>query len=244
MRKNLIMASLLSFGLLTACNSSNSGEGTAQDSTATASSETLAGDGEWTVLFDAAGLDNWHDYNSDSMSWIVEDGTLTTPGGKGDIVTKDVYDNFHLQFDWKISGAGNSGVLYLVQEGDYERTYYTGPEYQLIDAEGYNKANATPLEDGQVTGANYALNPPSSIPVKPVGEWNHSEIKVDNGHVEHWLNGEKVVEYDLWTDQWKEQVRKTKFSEHPDYGMAQEGHIALQDHGDRVWFKDIRIRQL
>lgn len=199
---------------------------------------------EWVTLFDGSGLDHWRNFKGSEISWQVEDGTLTTPGGKGDIVSKDTYSNFELEFDWKISEGGNSGVMYLVQEGDQEATFHTGPEYQIIDAEGYAKKSGSQLDDTQITGANYGLHTPASKPAKPVGEWNKGKIVVNDRHVEHWLNGEKVVEYDLGTDEWKKQVSQTKFQEWPDYGMAKEGHIALQDHGDQVWFKDIRIREL
>lgn len=200
--------------------------------------------GEWIVLFDGSGLDHWRNFKGNETSWQVEDGALTTPGGKGDIVSKDIYGNFELQFDWKLSEGGNSGVMYLVQEGDHKATFYTGPEYQIIDAEGYAKKSNSQLDDTQITGANYALQAPTSKPAKPAGEWNKGKIVVNNGHVEHWVNDEKVVEYDLWTDEWKKKVSQTKFKEWPEYGMAKEGHIALQDHGDRVWFKNIKIKEL
>lgn len=229
----------------TACNSNPSTNQEAEDvDVKTVGGEADPDTRDWEVLFDGSGLDQWRNFRKNDIHWKMEDGTLTTSGGNGDIVTKDTYGNFEMEFDWKISEGGNSGVMYLVKEGDHEETYHTGPEYQIIDEEGFGKKSNTQLEDNQTTGANYALDAPTKKAAKPVGEWNHGKIIVKDGHVEHWLNGEKVLDYTLWTDQWKEKVSKTKFSEWPDYGMAKEGHIALQDHGDRVWFKNIRIKRL
>ena len=200
---------------------------------------------EWEVLFDGQNLDHWHDYRGEGISWKIEDGTLTTDGGKGDIITDDTYRNFELEFAWKVAEAGNSGVIYLVQEDDqYEHTFETGPEYQIIDADNFTKKNDYPLEASQKTGANYALHAAEGAEMKPIGEFNQGKIVVNDGHVEHWLNGKKVVNYNLWTDEWKNQVAQTKFAEMPGYGQAKEGHIALQDHGDRVWFRNVRIRRL
>ena len=200
---------------------------------------------DWEVLFDGKNLDHWHDYRGEGTSWKIEDGTLTTDGGEGDIVTDDTYRNFELEFEWKVAEAGNSGVIYLVQEDDqYEHSFETGPEYQIIDADNFTEKNDYPLEASQKTGANYGLNAAEGAVMKPINEFNQGKIVVNDGHVEHWLNGKKVVEYDLWTDAWKEQVAQTKFVDMPGYGKAKEGHIALQDHGDRVWFRNVRIRRL
>ena len=210
-----------------------------------AASQTDADEEPWIVLFDGENLDAWQDFNGEDISWRIEDGVLTTDGGVGDIVTKETFGDFELEFDWKISEAGNSGVLYLVQEGDeYEHAHQTGPEYQIIDADNFTKKNDYPLEENQKTAANYALHTAEGAEMNPLDEYNQGKIIVNDGHVEHWLNGKKVVEYDLWTDEWKQQVAATKFKDMPGYGASKEGHIALQDHQDRVWFRNVRVRKL
>jgi hypothetical protein len=118
--------------------------------------------------------------------------------------------------------------------------FETGPEYQLIDDAGWPE----PLEEWQKTGANYAMHNAEQKTLHPVGQWNTSRILVKNGHVEHWLNGKKVVEYQLWTDEWREKVKTGKWKDYPGYGSARQGHIALQDHGSPVWFRNIMIREL
>ena len=200
---------------------------------------------DWQMLFDGSNTDAWRNYKSQDFKWMVEDGLLTTDGSQGDIITKDTYENFELEFVWKIERGGNSGVIYLVQENEqYGSTYETGPEYQLIDNDNYEEVHDYKLEPSQVTAANYALHVPTSYQLNPAGEFNTSRILVNDGHVEHWINGSKAVEYDLWTPEWESAVAQTKFKEMPDYGKAHSGHIALQGHGDVVWFKNIRIREL
>lgn len=200
---------------------------------------------EWIMLFDGSDVSHWKNYKEDGFNWQVVNGELTTDGSGGDIITKDTYENYILEFDWKIERGGNSGVIYnVVEDNKYESTHETGPEYQLIDAENYKEVHDYELEDNQVTAANYALHVPASQPVKPAGEYNHSKIVVNQGKVEHWLNGEKVIEYELWTPEWEEMVAQTKFKDMPDYGKAKSGHIALQGHGDQVWFKEIKIKEL
>ncbi|WKN30986.1 DUF1080 domain-containing protein [Porifericola rhodea] len=200
---------------------------------------------EWTMLFDGNDASQWRNFKSQDLNWSVENGNLTTSGGKGDIITKEKYENFILEFEWKIERAGNSGVMYNVVEAEkYNSPYETGPEYQLIDAVNFKEVHGHELEDAQVTAANYALHIPKSTNVKLAGEYNLSKIVVNQGKVEHWINEEKAVEYELWSDQWKEEVANTKFKAMPDYGKAKSGHIALQDHGDAVWFREIKIKEL
>ncbi|MEM7658726.1 MAG: DUF1080 domain-containing protein, partial [Bacteroidota bacterium] len=147
--------------------------------------------------------------------------------------------SFELKLEWKVSPKGNSGIMYLVVEDEqYSSPYLTGPEYQLIDDEGY----PAELEPGQTTGANYALNPPTVDATKPAGEWNTARIKLDNGQVEHWLNGQLVAQYEIWTPEWEAAVAQTKFKDIPSYGQAREGHLALQDHSDPVSFRNIKVR--
>nr|WKN35042.1 DUF1080 domain-containing protein [Tunicatimonas sp. TK19036] len=228
--------------LFTACSSPENESAAAEsDSTAMTSTE----EGGWITLFDGSSLDQWRNYKSDSANWSIEGDALTSPGGQGDLITKEQFGDFELEFDWRIAEGSNSGVIYLSQEGDqYNSTYETGPEYQLIDDENYGTVHNMELEKSQLSGANYALDEPQNSQLKPIGEYNQGKIIVNDGHVEHWLNGQKVVEYELWTDEWNNKVAETKFKDMPDYAKSKEGHIALQDHGDPVWFKNVRIRPL
>ena len=198
----------------------------------------------WTLMFDGQTLDGWRNFKADTITgWIVEDGTLKALGlgsdMKGYIVSENQYGNFELVLDWKIAPEANSGILYLVLEDTFKTPYETGPEYQLIDDAGF----PAPLEEWQKTGANYGMHVAENKVLKPAGEWNTTKILVNNGHVEHWLNGIKVVEYELWTDEWKALVASGKWKDYPGYGSARKGHIALQDHGSIVWFRNIKIRE-
>ena len=203
----------------------------------------------WELLFDGKTLNGWRDYNGTGITapWVVEDGTLAALGqgddGNGYIVTEKQYENFELVFDWKIAEGGNSGILYhVVERPQYSVPYVTGPEFQIIDNVGFPGE----LEDWQMACADYAMYvaDASKTNLKPVGEWNISKIVFDNGHVEHWLNGEKVVEFEAWTDDWFERKNSGKWESAPEYGLARKGHFSLQDHGDRAWYRNIKIREL
>jgi len=241
---NILILLSISSWLAISCSSTPENTTTGEVSPPTES--TVSSDeGDWVILFDGSNMDAWRNFKSDTSAWRIEDKALNTIGGSGDLITKETFSNFELEFDWRISEGSNSGVIYLSQESDkYNSTYETGPEYQLIDDESYGTIHNITLEKSQMSGANYALDDPQNVQLNPFGDYNQGKIIVDNGHVEHWLNGQKVVEYDLWTDEWNARVAETKFKDMPDYGQSKEGHIALQDHGDPVWFKNIRIRQL
>jgi hypothetical protein len=155
------------------------------------------------------------------------------------MITNDQFENFDLSIDWKISPKGNSGIMYMVTE-EYPTAYLSGPEYQVIDDDNFPEK----LEDWQKTGANYAMDPAPTAEPNPVGQWNHTRILVNKGHVEHWLNGKKVVDYDLWTDEWKNKKMNGKWKDAAGYGLSKKGHIALQDHGSEAWFKNIKIKEL
>ncbi len=197
------------------------------------------------LLFDGASVNGWKTYQNEPGSWSVANGTVYCHKDSGDhysdLLTVADYENFELHIDWKMEPNANSGILYMVTE-QYEHSYLSGPEYQLLDNEGYKGQ----IQEYQKTGANYAMEPPMTDAANPIGEWNTTVIKVNKGHVEHWLNGKKVVEYDLWTDKWKAEKEHGKWKDAPGYGMAKAGHIALQDyHGNgQVWFKNIKLRQL
>jgi hypothetical protein len=158
---------------------------------------------------------------------------------RADMITTDQYENFDLSVDWIISPKGNSGIIYLASE-EFPAAYLSGPEYQVIDDQNFPEK----LEDWQKTGANYAMNPAPEAAPNPVGEWNTSRIVVNKGHVEHWLNGKKVVEYDFASDDWKKRKREGKWKDATGYGLTKKGHIALQDHGSEAWFKNIKIKEL
>lgn len=201
----------------------------------------------WELLFDGTSLDKWRAFRGEDVppGWVVQDGTIFFDGkdageGYGDLTTREQFADFELKLEWKISPGGNSGILYRVSE-DQEQEFHSGPEMQILDdkAERYAELDAT-----HKSGANYALDPPAVDNVKPVGEWNSVHLVVDGAHVEHWQNGDKVVEYELWTPEWKEAVANSKFDQWPSYGMNKKGHIVLQDHGAGVWFKNIKIRRL
>jgi hypothetical protein len=202
----------------------------------------------WELLFDGTSLDQWRLYNSEGTgSWGIEDGCLAADGTGSDstgyIVTRKEYANFDLVFDWKIAPEGNSGVIYHVVESDrFHSPYITGPEYQLIDDINWPGE----LEEWQKTGADYAmyLPDPEKKKLNPAGEWNNSRILFDNGHVEYWLNGEKIVEFEAWTPEWFALKNSGKWAGAPEYGLAATGVISLQDHGSKVWFKNMKIREL
>lgn len=199
----------------------------------------------WELLFDGNTMEKWKTFNGGEVTgWIIADGELHNSGvgsdHGGDIITKKEYENFELSLEWKIAPESNSGVFIHVQEGMTDAIYESGPEYQLMDDKGW----PTELEDSQYSGANYGMNAPENANVKPLDKWNTTRIVVKNPHVEHWLNGKKVVEYDLWSDDWKERKAAGKWAETPHYGEAKSGHIGLQDHGGLTMFRNIKIRSL
>nr|WKN39117.1 DUF1080 domain-containing protein [Tunicatimonas sp. TK19036] len=238
MNKHLFLAlSGLTFSAFVACSSgeTSSETATAADSTSETSSS------EWE---DLTSLDKWRNYKADTISgsWQLEDGVLALNGkGGGDIITKEEYDNFELELDWKISEGGNSGLFFNVIEADsIGPAYHTGPEYQFIDDERHADAKNRKHRSGD----NYDVQQATTETVKPAGEWNTTRLIVNGDHVEHYLNGEKIVEYDLGSPAWQDSVANSKFAEISTYGTAEKGHIALQDHGDPVWFRNIRIREM
>jgi len=203
----------------------------------------------WELMFDGKTLEGWRDYGRTEVNgpWVVEKGTLSALGQGDDltgyIVTDKQYENFEIVFDWKISPGGNSGVFYhVVERPEYSVPYATGPEYQVVDCAGF----PVPLEDWQRVGADYAMYVADPAKTKPVavGKWNTSKIVFDNGHVEHWLNGEKIVEFQAWSEDWFERKNSGKWDDFPEYGLARKGHFSLQDHGDRVWYRNMKIREL
>lgn len=198
----------------------------------------------WRLLFDGKTTAGWRNYRADSIrsGWQAVDGALTRVARGGDIITMDKFGDFELTLEWKLSPegpAGNSGIFYRAVE-DSSAIYWNAPEMQILDDERHRDGR-TPLTS---TGANYALDGVEHGVARPVGEWNTVRLVVKGNHVEHWLNGKKVVEYELASDEWKAKVAKSKFAPHTQYGKAREGHIGLQEHGSFVAFRNIKIRPL
>ena len=195
----------------------------------------------WRLLFDGQTTAGWHPYRGKGRvtGWQVINGELTLIVAGGDIVTDEQFADFELTLDWKIAPKGNSGVFFRATE-DQEAIYQTAPEMQILDNAGH--------PDGQVAltsaGANYALHAPIRDVAKPAGEWNSARLLVRGNHVEHWLNGFKIVEYELGSPEWHTLVEGSKFKEWPTYGKAKRGHIGLQDHGDQVSFRNVKIRPM
>ena len=173
------------------------------------------------------------------IDWVLNNSGLGSDHC-GEIITLNQFQNFELYLEWKVSPESNSGIFYHVQEGLTNAIYESGPEYQLIDDNGWPDN----LEAWQRSGANYGMNAPKNAKVKPIEEWNTTRIIVNGPHVEHWLNGTKVVEYELWSDQWLQNKAAGKWADAPNYGMAKSGHIGLQDHGGLTIFRNIKIREL
>lgn len=196
----------------------------------------------WTLLFDGRTTDGWRGFRQKTMpaGWTVSDGTLRKSGSVGDIVTTRQFHDFELSVDWKIGTAGNSGIFYRGTE-EYDHIYWSAPEFQLLD-----DANA-PDGKSRLTsaGSDYALYPSPAGIVKPAGEWNTTRIVVRGAHVEHWLNSTKLLEYELWSTDWKARVAQSKFHAYAHYGLARTGHIGVQgDHPGTLELKNIKIRVL
>jgi hypothetical protein len=198
-------------------------------------------DAGWRPLLVGESADAWRGYKSDRLpaGWQVVDGALTRVAKAGDIVTREQFRDFELALEWKVAPGGNSGVFYRVREApELKWVWQSGPEAQVLDDAGH-RDGARPETSA---GACYGLYPAPGGVVRPAGEWNGMRIVVRGNHVEHWLNGRRVVGYELGSAEWEERVRRSKFADLPAYGRAPRGHIALQDHGDWVAYRNIRIR--
>lgn len=196
----------------------------------------------WTPLFDGKTLEGWRSFKTEAppSGWTVKDGILARTGKGGDLMTVKEYGSFELELDYRIAVGGNSGIMYrVVTQG--AAPYWSGPEYQILDNERHPDAKNGP---DRLSGSNYDLIPPSAAVSKPAGEWNTAKIVIRGNRVEHWLNGTKVVDYELGSPEWTTMVADSKFKVWPMYGKAARGHIVLQDHGDLVEFRNIRIKDL
>ena len=201
----------------------------------------------WTLLFDGHSLDGWRGYKKADAAgsrWTIDDGSISLPAQTaagtraGDIISKDTYEQFELSVDWRIAPGGNSGIKYFVLE---DRDSAIGHEYQVIDDERHADAKIGPHRQ---TAAFYDVLPAADRPMKPAGQWNTTRIVVRGQTVEHWLNGKKVLQYELNSPALKAAVEKSKFKGIARFGTRQNGHILLQDHGNQVWFRNIKIRRL
>jgi len=199
----------------------------------------------WQLLFDGKTTEGWHGYNMNTFPdcWAVEDGALTmNTSGSGeslDILTSEVYRNFAFSVEYKLTKAANSGIIYQIKEDTlYKFPYETGPEFQVIDHENW----PDPLEDWQINGANYAMYPPAAKIYKPVGEWNRLLLIVNGNNVTQILNGEVVVQYEKYSEEWLTRKNSGKWLAFPDWGKFDEGKISLQNHGTKVWYRSVKIK--
>jgi hypothetical protein len=255
----LFVAAFASAALFPSCNkpaTEASGETDtteAQTSSANAltAEEKSAG---WQLLFDGSTLNGWKRYGHDTIGplWSVKDGAIVcdgkgltegTAGVGGSLMTTKQFGNFELALEWKISPGGNSGILYhVVEKPEYKHDYETGPEYQVMDDAGWT---GEALKPDQLAGGNYDMFEASaSKKLMPVGEWNSARLIYNNGHVEHWLNGEKVVEFDESSDEFQKRYKDSKWTEYPAWNKSKVGAISLQDHGAPVYYRNIRIKEL
>lgn len=195
----------------------------------------------WELLFDGETGEGWRGFRSAEFpdGWQVQQDSLVRASGGGDLITERQFANFELRLDWKIVEGGNSGIFYRVDE-EHGAVWETGAEMQVLDdahhADGKNALTSA--------GANYALHAPQIASVLPAGEWNVVRLVVNGDKIEHWLNGVRVVSFTLWDAEWEKLVAASKFASMPDYARNKTGHIALQDHGDIVWYRNIKIREL
>jgi hypothetical protein len=249
-KKTLFLGLVL---LVSACKN----ETKSTKSAAKITSEEVSPTDEWIYLFDGTSTEGWRAYNGETLpaQWVIEDGSLTfdiekrleaeKKGGKDIIYAAEEFDNFELYLEWKLPEGGNSGVFYHLKEG-YAGPAEVSPEYQLLDDLKWEKINNAKLEEWQKTAADYAMHTPDPEQkiVKPAGEWNTTRIIFTLEKVEHWLNGNKVLSFVPWSEDWQKRKNAGKWKDFPDYGKYKTGFIGLQDHDSPLWFKNIKIKKL
>ncbi|MFZ6002192.1 MAG: 3-keto-disaccharide hydrolase [Bacteroidota bacterium] len=202
----------------------------------------------WRILFDGTTTNGWKIFKDrKNNSWEVVNGTLHckapsevagVDNERSDLMTVEQFENFELSLEWKLAAQSNSGIIFRVTE-EYEQPYFTGPEYQLIDDQGYPEE-----KDVHLTGANYDVHAVPNKKMNKLGEWNHTKIVANGNKVEHWLNGEKILEYEIGSADWTQRKNASKWKDVVGYCVPKSGHIDLQDHGGEAWFRNIMIRPL
>ena len=240
-----ILYSLFALTVLMSCKT----KGVTKETSTEVSVEVNSESEKWITLFDGSNFDSWKGYLDDGMydEWSIDgDAMLFTPGGKGkNIITKQKFTSFELAIDWKISEGGNSGVFWGVfEDAQFKEAYHTGPEIQVLDNERHPDAKANPKY--HQAGALYDLVQPTSDVCNPAGEWNKVLLKIDHTKNEGsvTLNGTVIVEFPVHGAGWDELVANSKFKGWKAFGKYKTGHIGLQDHGNKVWYRNIKIKEL
>ncbi len=262
MQRISIFSFLFLGAFLIACNTTQRTSSTLPSETHDTGDERAAGHNQltsaeveagWSLLFDGKTTNGWRTFKKDRIgqSWKADGGKLmlvtVNSNGKsraidgGDILSEQTYGNFELSLDWMVKDCGNSGIIFYAQEmDDYDRVWKTGPEMQILDNSCHPDAKIHKHRAGDL----YDLIPCSQETVKPAGEWNNARIRIIDGKGTFWLNGTQVVNFDMNSQEWKDMIAQSKFAEYPGFGKFKEGHIVLQDHGDPVAFRNIKIRRL
>ncbi|MDB5248495.1 MAG: glycosyl hydrolase [Segetibacter sp.] len=246
---NKIVVLLLAATIVNGCSSSKVGTTNTRANTLS-NKEKQEG---FQLLFDGSTTNGWHTYgyNTAGNAWVVTDGAVglnmatksSWPRNESrDLLTNEEYENFHFIYDWKIGTKGNSGVIFLVNEDKvkYRTTYQTGLEMQVIDNNGHPDAKNIKHRAGDL----YDLISSSSEPAKPANEWNHAEIILNKGKLDFYLNGVHIINTTMWDDNWKKLVAGSKFKSMPAFSTFKKGKIALQEHGEEVWFRNLKIKRL
>jgi len=203
--------------------------------------------GGWELLFDGKKMEHWRSYNSDTLpnqGWYIDvEKNLVVEKGGGDLVTKRKFENFDLKLEFQLSALANSGIFYRVLEKNDTAIWCNAIEYQLLDAKVLEKSKDLPLKN-HATGDVYDLFSADYETKISIGKWNQARIIVLNNYVEHWLNGQLILEYKLATDDWNNLVAKSKFRNYPDFSKSTFGNIGLQEHGSTVKFRNLKIKEL
>lgn len=215
---------------------------------ACSSSEEIAVAEGWEILFDGSNMDDWKGYNTDEIAkeWVIDgdalyfDPIVMGTGDGGDLVSKGQYGEFELRLEWKVAPGSNSGIFYhVVEDEKFENVYYSTVEMQVVDNMGHADGRIVKHQAGDL----YDMISSNVKVAKPVGEWNDVRIIVKGNIVEHWMNGQMLVKTSMWDDNWATLIKNSKFATWPDFAQSKVGHIALQDHGDPVWFRNIKIKR-
>jgi hypothetical protein len=237
-----LLVPVLAFGLA-ACASSETPDESEPSAAGVAHNTLTAAEREagWRLLFDGVSLAGWRGYETEMPpdGWRARDEALHRYGPGGDIVTIDRFGDFELSLEWRVDEGGNSGIFYRAAPGS-EHIFHSAPEMQVLDDAGHPDGRSELTS----AGSNFALHPAPRGVVKPAGQWNSVRIRAQGNHVQQWMNGTLVVDYEIGSDDWKRRVAASKFAAWPAYGLAPEGHVGLQEHGNQVAFRSIKIRVL